>query len=129
MTGVRLRCELFVTDLDESRRFFTEVLGFAALPEGDSSYLPLQLGDLALSIQPATALPADHHFDQAALAGRRGVGVELVLEVEDLDAAYQRVLRSGWPRHEAMAERPWGLRDFRVIDPDGYYLRVTAVEG
>ncbi len=27
---------------------------------------------------------------------------------------------------EHMRDRPWGLRDFRVVDPDGYYLRLTA---
>jgi hypothetical protein len=26
---------------------------------------------------------------------------------------------------EPLTDRPWGLRDFRVVDPDGYYLRVT----
>jgi hypothetical protein len=34
---------------------------------------------------------------------------------------------------EALRGRPWGLRDFRPFDPDGYYLRVThgeaSVEG
>jgi lactoylglutathione lyase len=24
-----------------------------------------------------------------------------------------------------LREQPWGLHDFRVVDPDGYYLRVT----
>jgi hypothetical protein len=27
---------------------------------------------------------------------------------------------------EPPLDRPWGLRDFRVADPDGYYLRVTT---
>jgi lactoylglutathione lyase len=27
---------------------------------------------------------------------------------------------------EPIAERPWGLRDFRLADPDGYYWRVTT---
>lgn len=26
----------------------------------------------------------------------------------------------------AMAIRPWGLKDFRICDPDGYYLRITS---
>ena len=26
---------------------------------------------------------------------------------------------------EDIVRRPWGLQDFRVIDPDGYYLRIT----
>lgn len=125
ITGRRLRCELFVSDLDVSRRFYTDVLGFTPEPKGASSYLSLTLGSLTLSIQGSTALPPEHHFDRNALAGRRGVGVELVLEVADVDAAYRRVLRSGWSRYEGMVARPWGLRDFRVIDPDGYYLRIT----
>ena len=26
---------------------------------------------------------------------------------------------------EDLGDRPWGLRDFRVLDPAGYYLRIT----
>lgn len=26
---------------------------------------------------------------------------------------------------EDLVVRPWGLRDFRVVDPSGYYLRIT----
>jgi hypothetical protein len=26
---------------------------------------------------------------------------------------------------DALREQPWGLHDFRLADPDGYYLRVT----
>jgi uncharacterized glyoxalase superfamily protein PhnB len=48
-----------------------------------------------------------------------------VLEVEDLDALYERVRASGYAIHETLVMRPWGLRDFRLVDPDGYYLRVT----
>jgi hypothetical protein len=25
-----------------------------------------------------------------------------------------------------VGDRPWGLRDFRVVDPDNYYLRITS---
>jgi lactoylglutathione lyase len=27
---------------------------------------------------------------------------------------------------EPMRERPWGSKDFRIVDPDGYYLRLTS---
>jgi uncharacterized glyoxalase superfamily protein PhnB len=26
---------------------------------------------------------------------------------------------------ETLTARPWGLRDFRLLDPDGYYWRIT----
>jgi len=36
------------------------------------------------------------------------------------------VVDSGWPLAEDLQQRPWGLIDFRLHDPDGYYLRITT---
>jgi uncharacterized glyoxalase superfamily protein PhnB len=44
------------------------------------------------------------------------------------DRGRARVRRSGYPLAAPMQDRPWGLRDFRVADPDGYYLRITTPE-
>jgi lactoylglutathione lyase len=30
------------------------------------------------------------------------------------------------PLEQDLQDRPWGLTDFRIIDPAGYYLRVTG---
>jgi lactoylglutathione lyase len=46
--------------------------------------------------------------------------------VRDVDAALEQVERAGFSVVELLRERPWGLRDFRVVDPDGYYVRVTT---
>jgi len=56
---------------------------------------------------------------------RPPVGVDLVREVDDVDDELERVRMSRWPIAEQLRERPWGLRDFRLIDPSGYYLRFT----
>lgn len=56
-------------------------------------------------------------------------GVEIVLEVDDLDVEVDRVRAAGWPLAEAVQTRPWGVRDFRVLDPSGYYVRVTDRTG
>ncbi|MGD0561095.1 MAG: VOC family protein, partial [Streptosporangiaceae bacterium] len=53
-------------------------------------------------------------------------GTELVLETDDVTAERDRIVAAGWPLDEDLTERPWGLTDFRIYDPDGYYLRVTA---
>lgn len=53
-------------------------------------------------------------------------GVELVLEVDDLDEEYALVTAARWPLTEDLAGRPWGLRDFRLVDPSGYYWRITS---
>jgi lactoylglutathione lyase len=65
-------------------------------------------------------------FTQRRLAGDRGAGVEIVLEVDDVDAMQERVRAAGHPITEPLEDRPWGLRDFRIVDPDGYYLRLTT---
>jgi uncharacterized glyoxalase superfamily protein PhnB len=52
-------------------------------------------------------------------------GVELVLEVDDVVAERDRVTAAGWPLAEDLQDRPWGMKDFRILDPAGYYLRIT----
>ncbi len=66
------------------------------------------------------------YFTRHIAEHRRGLGVEIVLEVDDLDAYHARILVSEYEISEPLRERSWGLRDFRVFDPDGYYLRITS---
>ena len=49
-----------------------------------------------------------------------------VLEVDDIAAMYKSVLAQNWPLSGALQTQPWGLTDFRLLDPDGYYLRITS---
>ena len=44
----------------------------------------------------------------------------------DLHVERDRIRLAGWPIEEDIMRRPWGLQDFRVLDPDGYYLRFTS---
>ena len=48
-----------------------------------------------------------------------------MLEVDDVDAEYALVVSTGWPRDAELVVRPWGLRDFRLLDPAGHLLRLT----
>ena len=66
-----------------------------------------------------------------ALLAPLGVGAEIVLElptrqaVDELYLHVETAIRGSGGRLEPIGDRPFGLRDFRVIDPDGYYLRIT----
>jgi hypothetical protein len=54
--------------------------------------------------------------------------VEIGLVVPDLDAAYANALKfkeQGFKVSAGIGLRPWGVRDFRILTPDGYYLRFT----
>jgi lactoylglutathione lyase len=125
-----IRFELFVADRDKSVDFYTSVLGFE-VNRLEESYASLTCGYVTLGLGRQAELPESGDgpgFTQERLARETGAGVEIVLETPDLDALYERVRRSGYPLAAPMQDRPWGLRDFRVADPDGYYLRITTPE-
>ena len=119
--SMRLRVEIFPADLDATVAFYVEVLRFTVDRDERMTphpYVSLRRGGVLIG---AAARP-----EVVDPGGRRPpTGVELVLEVEDVDAERARVEHAGWPLAEDLTDRPWGLRDFRVIDPDGYYLRIT----
>lgn len=124
--GMSLRLELFVADLEKSAQFYEQVLGFARLP-GQKGYLPVRAGSVVIGLGPAAQLPPGHYFNPQLQTGRRGLGTEIVLEVDDVRAAYQQARKSGYERIlTGLVPRPWGATDFRLADPDGYYLRVTS---
>jgi lactoylglutathione lyase len=117
-----LRCELFPADLDASITFYVGVLRFRLVRDERSTpdqYAALERGSvhLGLAARPAVAAPGPR---------RPPTGVELVFEVDDLAAEHDHVRMTGWPVDEELTDRPWGLRDFRLLDPDGYYWRVTS---
>jgi catechol 2,3-dioxygenase-like lactoylglutathione lyase family enzyme len=125
---MRFRLELFVEDLDASVVFYERALGFR-VARREPEYASLRRGDAELGLAAISGLPARGDgpgFSQERLAGDRGAGVEIVLEVEDLATAVDAVERAGFGLAEPPRERPWGLRDFRLADPDGYYVRVTT---
>ena len=104
--------------------------GYSARPwasRSTASAAGIRRGDVTLGLGPIAKLPdVGGYFTGHKLRTNRGMGVEIVLEVEDLDAEYARVSATGWPLLDALEDRPWGLSDFRLADPDGYYLRITS---
>ena len=52
-----------------------------------------------------------------------------MLEVDDVIAERDRGIAAGWPLTEDLQDRPRGPKDFRILDPAGYYLRITDRAG
>lgn len=121
---MRLQLEFFVDDIERSLAFYTEVLGFQIRAQGEDGYIALARGDATISLNKRSSLPIDHPV-QARPGEPLGRGVEVVLYVEDVHATYEGVVASGWPRSSELSLWPWGEQDFRVLDPDGYYLRIS----
>lgn len=46
--------------------------------------------------------------------------------VDDVGAERDRVVSAGFTLADDLADQAWGLTDFRLTDPDGYYWRFTS---
>ncbi len=119
-----LRFEIFPEDLAVIVDFYTRVLSFSVTKDqrGEpNAYVALRRGAVHIGAaqQPLPAAPAER---------RPPIGVELVLEVDDIAAERDRIVAAGWPLEEDLQRRVWGLTDFRLLDPAGYYLRITDRE-
>ena len=125
MRVMSLRLELFARDHKALAEFYCRILNFKRSSE-ERDYIAVQNGGVTLGLGPQQKLSSTHYFSPDALQGPKGAGVEIVLEVDDIDAAYHRVVDQSYPIQTPLKERPWGTRDFRIVDPEGYFLRITS---
>lgn len=71
-------------------------------------------------------LHADHTYDRHPLRrramenGERGSGMELRLHGRDPDHAEAAALAAGYEVLASAADKPHGLREAYIVDPDGY---------
>ena len=49
-----------------------------------------------------------------------------VVDVESVYRAFSKseLPRTGQPRMDVLEDKPWGLREFAIVDPDGNLLRI-----
>ena len=115
--------ELHVPCFNEALTFY-ERFGFRAVWR-EPRYLVLRSGLDLIAFYGGTPEVADHsYFSSYPSSTKRGYGVEIILLVDDLEAALS-ALPPTTPLLAPISVRPWGVRDFRIEDPFGYYLRIT----
>ncbi|WP_328811958.1 bleomycin resistance protein [Rhodococcus sp. NBC_00297] len=118
-TGAALRAELFVRDVSKSLAFY-RLLGFETGDvDVDEPYAFVRRDGVRFGLCRTTS-------DVDASSRSVPTGTELVIEVDDIDAEWAAAVSVGVTIAEPIRDRPWGLRDFRVTDTDGYYLRFTS---
>jgi catechol 2,3-dioxygenase-like lactoylglutathione lyase family enzyme len=119
--------ELLCSDLARSIDFYVRVLGFAIVyqrTEERFAYLEREGAELMIEQPTARRLVAG---DLEAPYGR---GINLQIEVSDVEALYDTVQKAVAPIFLSLEERWYrtgnqalGNRQFVVQDPDGYLLR------
>jgi catechol 2,3-dioxygenase-like lactoylglutathione lyase family enzyme len=115
----------FVTQkLQESKAFYTQHFGFETIYEGDW-FLLLRKGPYELGfLKPE--MPGQHQLFQPAFQQ----GAWLALEVEDVDAEYERLRQTAAQVLTEPETEAWGDRHFVMKDPNGMgvdiYMRVPV---
>lgn len=122
-TKMKLNAGIITTKLEETKTFYTGTLNFGIAFENEF-YVLLHTSDH--SAQLSFLLP-DHPSQQAlfqpAFAGK---GVYLTVEVEDVDAEYNRIKSLGIPIQIELRDEPWGDRHFAIVDPNGVGIDIVT---
>ncbi len=127
--AAKLVPELVVTEIGRSLPFYVEKLGFRVLYDRpDQGFAYLDLDGAELMLEEYREGPRDWRI--GPLEAPFGRGINLQIEVSDVDAIHHRLLANGWPIFWPMEERWYrkvdhevGNRQFLVQDPNGYLLR------
>lgn len=110
---------LLVREAPRTVEFLRDVLRFDVLRASEDYAVLAWRGRLFQLHADATyaSHPLPAHLPAAGL---RGAGAELRLYQADPDAAEQRARAGGYTVLQSTADKPHGLRECFLLDPDGY---------
>src|SRR5688572_12642533 len=120
MTIRRVVPDIATDRLDESRRFYTGVLGFQVAMD-----MPMNAGRIMTLVSP------DNPTAQISLlSGLTPVSQHreptLTIEVADVDATHAKAVAAGAQIVYPLTTEPWGVRRFFVADPNGVVINVMS---
>ena len=107
---------LLSPDMDASRTFFGEFLGFK---------LVMDLGWVVTFASPSNPTAQISVSPGDALKGQQ-MRPYLTIEVEDVDAVHAAALVRGYQVVHPLTDEPWGVRRFFVVEPGGLVLNILG---
>ncbi len=123
----RLIPELSVSDIEKSKKFYLS-LGFSILYERKKEkFCFMEFNGNQLMIEEV-----NNHWNTGDLQYPYGRGINLSMEVDDIDSLYQLVQENHYPIFRQMQIDQYQVNDkiyydkqFLIQDVDGYLLRFT----
>ncbi len=105
---------MLVSDLERTRAFYVDVLGLALLTR-DVGYMRVG-GSEGFHIG----------FEEGAPGPVEASGLEIVIEVDDVEARYETLSRMGVAFDGPPEDQEWGARHVWLSDPDGHRLSIFS---
>ncbi len=102
--------------LEESKVFYTTILGFEVVFENDFYLLLRAPGEEATISFLLPNHPSQQPFFHRQYTGQ---GMYLTIEMDDVDRMYESIKSKGVPIEVDLRDEPWGDRHFAIADPNG----------
>jgi uncharacterized glyoxalase superfamily protein PhnB len=123
LNGIALSASLTVKDLQRSLDWYRDVLGFEVTQkherEGVLQAVSLKAGGVRILLGQDNGAKG---WDRV-----KGEGFSLqITTADDIDSLAQRVREAGGEFATEPATAPWGVRMFRLRDPDGFLLTISS---
>jgi uncharacterized glyoxalase superfamily protein PhnB len=124
VSGYGLIPAIRVPDLADAIEFYRDRLGFTVERGGpEDGNVALSFGDARIMLD---SVPTEFYSGSynEAITKRSGASspTALYIEAPDLDAYFERLKKDGIEIVDAIADRPWGQREFTVADHQGNWL-------
>jgi uncharacterized glyoxalase superfamily protein PhnB len=118
-----LYIELHVPDFKRAIEFYSR-LGFKLLWRTED-YIVMKRKRSVLNFYGGSAKVYRHsYFGRFSKNTKCGHGVEIIIPVDRVERFYKSV-RKFARVVQPLQLKKWGRRDFRIVDPFGFYLRIT----
>ena len=115
--------ELHVPDFKRTIEFYSR-LGFRTLWRTED-YLVMKRKRSILNFYGGSKKVFSHsYFGRFKKTTRRGYAVEIIIPVDHVKLFYKRVKKFA-RIVQPLKLKKWGRKDFRILDPCGFYLRIT----
>lgn len=114
MTVKRIVSNIAATEVENVKRFYADLFGLNVVM--DHGWIVTLASDEMARTQLSIATE-----------GGSGTAVpDLSIEVEDVDAVYQRAKNLGHAIEYELTDEPWGGRRFYLFDPTGKLLNILS---
>lgn len=110
----RIVANINTKDIAEAERFYHDVLGLELLM--DHGWIKTYGSNEKMSIQ----------ISIASQGGSDTITPDLSIEVDDVDAAFERMKNAAFSIEYGLVDEPWGVRRFFVRDPFGKLVNILA---
>ena len=105
---------VLVSDLERARAFYVDVLGLELVMQHEGY------------VRVGGADGFHIGFEEGPPGAVGAPGIEIVIQVDDVDARFREIKAAGVPFDEVPEDQDWGARHAWLRDPDGYRLSIYS---